>query len=63
MGKPQDTRLSEEDKLALEQVVRKSPDWRARAIAIGIVDDTVLPTVSISITNFSSGILHLRRRA
>jgi transposase len=30
MGKPLDTRLSEEDRLALEQVVRKSPDWRAR---------------------------------
>ena len=24
------TRLSEEDRMALEQVVRKSPDWRAR---------------------------------
>lgn len=30
MGKRLDTRLSEEDWLALEQVVRKSPDWRAR---------------------------------
>jgi transposase len=30
MGKPLDTRLSEEDRLALKQVVRKSPDWRAR---------------------------------
>jgi len=30
MGKRLDTRLSEEDQLALEQVVRKSPDWRAR---------------------------------
>lgn len=30
MGKRLDTRLSEEDRLALEQVVRKSPDWRAR---------------------------------
>lgn len=30
MGKPLDTRLSEEDRLALEQVVRKSPDWRVR---------------------------------
>ncbi len=30
MGKRLDTRLSEEDRMALEQVVRKSPDWRAR---------------------------------
>ncbi len=30
MGKPLDTQLSEADRLALEQVVRKSPDWRAR---------------------------------
>ncbi len=30
MGKRLDTRLSEEDRLALEQVLRKSPDWRAR---------------------------------
>ena len=30
MGKQLDTLLSEEDRLALEQVVRKSPDWRAR---------------------------------
>lgn len=30
MGKRLDTRLSEEDRLALEEVVRKSPDWRAR---------------------------------
>ena len=30
MGKPLDTRLSEEDRLALEQVVRNSPDWRVR---------------------------------
>jgi transposase len=30
MGKRLDTRLSEEDRLALEHVVRKSPDWRAR---------------------------------
>ena len=30
MGKRLDTRLSEQDRLALEQVVRKSPDWRAR---------------------------------
>ena len=30
MGKRLDTRLSEADRLALEQVVRKSPDWRAR---------------------------------
>lgn len=30
MGKRLDTRLSEEDKLALEQVYMKSPDWRAR---------------------------------
>ena len=30
MGKRLDTRLSEEDRLALEQVVKKSPDWRAR---------------------------------
>ena len=29
MGKPIDTRLSEQDRLALEQVVRKSSDWRA----------------------------------
>lgn len=29
MGKRLDTRLSEENRLALEQVVRKSPDWRA----------------------------------
>ena len=27
MGKRLDTRLSEEDRLALGQVVRKSPDW------------------------------------
>ena len=30
MGKRLDTRLSEEDRQALEQMVRKSPDWRAR---------------------------------
>ncbi len=30
MGKRLDTRLSEEDRLALEQVLRKSLDWRAR---------------------------------
>ena len=30
MGKRLDTRLSEQDRLALEQVVKKSPDWRAR---------------------------------
>ena len=30
MGKRLDTGLSEEDRLALEHVVRKSPDWRAR---------------------------------
>ena len=30
MGKRLDTRLSEEDRLALEHVVKKSPDWRAR---------------------------------
>ncbi len=30
MGKRLDTQLSEEDRLALEQVVRKSPDWRSR---------------------------------
>jgi len=30
MGKRLDTRLSEADRLALEHVVRKSPDWRAR---------------------------------
>lgn len=30
MGKRLDTRLSEQDRLALEHVVRKSPDWRAR---------------------------------
>ena len=30
MGKRLDTRLSDEDKLALEQVVKKSADWRAR---------------------------------
>ena len=30
MGKRLDTRLSEADRLALEQVVRKSPDWRTR---------------------------------
>lgn len=30
MGKRLDTRLNGEDRLALEQVVRKSPDWRAR---------------------------------
>lgn len=30
MGKRLDTRLSEADRLALEQVVRKSADWRAR---------------------------------
>lgn len=30
MGKRLDTRLNEQDRLALEQVVRKSPDWRAR---------------------------------
>ena len=30
MGKRLDTRLSEEDRLALERVLKKSPDWRAR---------------------------------
>ena len=30
MGKRLDTRLSEQERLELEQVVRKSPDWRAR---------------------------------
>lgn len=30
MGKRLDTGLSEEDRQALEQVVKKSPDWRAR---------------------------------
>ena len=30
MGKPLDTSLSEEDRQALEQVIKKSPDWRAR---------------------------------
>lgn len=30
MGKRLDTRLNEQDRLALEQVVKKSPDWRAR---------------------------------
>ena len=30
MGKRLDTRLSEADRLALEHVVKKSPDWRAR---------------------------------
>ncbi len=30
MGKRLDTRLSEQDRLALEHVVKKSPDWRAR---------------------------------
>ena len=30
MGKRLDTRLSEEDKWALERVYKKSPDWRAR---------------------------------
>jgi len=30
MGKRLDTHLSEEDRLALEQVIKKSPDWRAR---------------------------------
>lgn len=30
MSRQLDTRLSEADRLALEQVVRKSPDWRAR---------------------------------
>lgn len=30
MGKRLDTRLSEQDRLELEQVIRKSPDWRAR---------------------------------
>lgn len=30
MSRQLDTRLNEADKLALEQVVRKSPDWRAR---------------------------------
>jgi len=30
MGKLLDSRLSEEDRLALERVVRKSADWRAR---------------------------------
>ena len=29
MSRQLDTRLSEADRLALEQVVRKSPDWRA----------------------------------
>lgn len=29
MGKLLDTRLIEQDRLALEQLVRKSPDWRA----------------------------------
>jgi transposase len=30
MGKRLDTYVSEEDRLALEQVIKKSPDWRAR---------------------------------
>lgn len=30
MSRQLDTRVSEADRLALEQVVRKSPDWRAR---------------------------------
>lgn len=30
MGKRLDTRLSEEDRLALERMYKKSPDWRAR---------------------------------
>ena|GEM_PF-5653196 len=30
MGKRLDTRLSEEDKLALMQVCKRSPDWPAR---------------------------------
>jgi transposase len=30
VGKRLDTRLSEEDKWALERVYKKSPDWRAR---------------------------------
>jgi hypothetical protein len=30
MGKRLGTHLSEEERLALEQVVKKSPDWRAR---------------------------------
>jgi hypothetical protein len=30
MSRQLDTRLSEADRLALEQVVRKSPEWRAR---------------------------------
>ncbi len=30
MSRQLDTRLSEADRLALEQVVRKSPNWRAR---------------------------------
>ena len=30
MGKRLDTRLSEEDRLALERVYKRSPDWRAR---------------------------------
>jgi hypothetical protein len=31
MGKRLQTHLSEEDRQALEQVVKKSSDWRARA--------------------------------
>ena len=30
MSRQLDTRLNEADRLALEQVVRKLPDWRAR---------------------------------
>ena len=30
MGKRLDTRLSEQDRLAQEHVVKKSPEWRAR---------------------------------
>ena len=33
MGKRLETHLSEEDRQALEQVVKKSSDWRARARA------------------------------
>ncbi len=47
VGKRLDTRLSEEDKLALEQVYKKSPDWRARerAKTVLLLGQGLLPTV------------------
>ena len=42
MGKRLDTRLSEEDKWALERVYKKSPDWR---VEIGVRFQLVLQRV------------------